>query len=179
MPPRVCPAAECKAISRAAIPCRILSTAPRSITYLLARGEQLEWHDVLPHPERRIRLTVTSTEDAGARTPLLTLAPLDDTDCLCQFITGQYLMLEGTAWLARAYSIGSAPRPDGTIKLQIRRRTRAASPDGSSIKPSDKTIRPQLPRTRQSGALKQALSWLVHRPAKSEPIRHARSSSTA
>ena len=35
------------------------------------------------------------------------------------------------------------------------------------------------PRTRQSGALKQALSWLVHRPAKSEPIRHAHSSSTA
>lgn len=90
---------------------------------LLARREQLEWHDVLPHPERRIRLRVTGIEDAGTRTRLLKLAPLDDTDCLCQFIPGQYLMLEvpGTAWLARAYSIGSAPRPDGTIELQIRR----------------------------------------------------------
>lgn len=108
---------------------------------------------MLPHPERRILLTVTSMEDAGARTPLLTLAPLDDSDCLCQFIPGQYLMLEGTACLARAYPIGSAPRPDGTIKLQIRRRTRAASPDGSLIKPSHKTMRPHLALHNDSTSL--------------------------
>ena len=92
---------------------------------LLDRREQLEWHDVLPHPERRIRLTVTRITDVGARTRLITLSPLDDTDCLCQFIPGQYLLLEipGTGWLARAYSIGSAPRDDGSIELQIRRAT--------------------------------------------------------
>ena len=90
---------------------------------LLGRREQLEWHDVLPHPERRIRLTVTRITDVGTRTRLITLSPLDDTDCLCQFIPGQYLLLEipGTGWLARAYSIGSAPRDDGSIELQIRR----------------------------------------------------------
>lgn len=90
---------------------------------LLGRREQLEWHDVLPHPERRIRLAVTRIQDIGTRTRLLTLSPVDETDCLCQFIPGQYLLLEipGTAWLARAYSIGNAPRDDGTIELQIRR----------------------------------------------------------
>ena len=36
---------------------------------------------------------------------------------------GQYLFLEvpDTGWLARAYSIGNAPNPDGRIELQIRR----------------------------------------------------------
>jgi CDP-4-dehydro-6-deoxyglucose reductase len=90
---------------------------------LLARREQLEWHDVLPNAERRIRLSVTSIENVGLRTRLLNLSPLDASDCLCQFIPGQYILLEipGTGWLARAYSIGSAPRADGSIELQIRR----------------------------------------------------------
>jgi CDP-4-dehydro-6-deoxyglucose reductase len=90
---------------------------------LITRRDQLEWHDVLPDPQRRVRLSVTSITDVGDRTRLLTLAPVDDTDCLCQFIPGQYLLLEipGSAWLARAYSIGSAPRDDGSIELQVRR----------------------------------------------------------
>jgi len=42
---------------------------------------------------------------------------------MCQFIPGQYLLIEipDSRWLARAYSLGSAPRPDGSIELQIRR----------------------------------------------------------
>lgn len=90
---------------------------------LLNRREQLEWHDVPPNVPRRVRLSVTGIEIVGARTMLLDLSPLSPSDSLCPFIPGQYLLLEipGTGWLARAYSIGSPPRSDGSVELQIRR----------------------------------------------------------
>jgi CDP-4-dehydro-6-deoxyglucose reductase len=89
---------------------------------LSTRREQLEWHELVPHPERRIRLTVERVEDAGPRTRILALAPVGEEDALCQFMPGQYLLLEipDSGWLARAYSIGNPPRPDGRVELQVR-----------------------------------------------------------
>jgi CDP-4-dehydro-6-deoxyglucose reductase len=53
---------------------------------------------------------------------ILTLVPLTAADVLCQFMPGQYLELlpPEAGWLARAYSIGNAPRDDGSVELQIR-----------------------------------------------------------
>jgi len=90
---------------------------------LIARREQLEWHDVVPHPERLVNLRVATTARPGPHTLIVTLTPQTPADALCQFMPGQYLEIlppEG-AWLARAYSIGNAPRDDGSIELQIRR----------------------------------------------------------
>jgi CDP-4-dehydro-6-deoxyglucose reductase len=90
---------------------------------LTTRREQLQVPDLLPHPDRVVELEVTSIIDATPTTRLVTLAPHRSEDCLCQFIPGQYLEVQvpGTAWLARAYSLGNAPRPDGSVELQIRR----------------------------------------------------------
>lgn len=90
---------------------------------LLARYDQLAWHDVVPHPDKIIALSVAAIAYTGTDTMVITLTPLTSADCLCQFIPGQYLQIlppEG-GWLTRAYSIGNAPRPDGSIELQIRR----------------------------------------------------------
>ena len=61
-------------------------------------------------------------EDAGPRTRILALAPVGEENALCQFMPGQCLLLEipESGWLARAYSIGNAPRPDGRVELQVR-----------------------------------------------------------
>jgi CDP-4-dehydro-6-deoxyglucose reductase len=90
---------------------------------LISRREQLQFTDRLPHPDRMVELELTSILDATPTTRLLTLAPRRAEDCLCQFIPGQYVEIQvpGSAWLARAYSIGNAPRPDDSIELQVRR----------------------------------------------------------
>lgn len=90
---------------------------------LIARRDQLEWHDVVPHPERIVSLRVAGIVRVGTDTRVLTLAPLTPVDALCQFMPGQYLEIlpPGTGWLARAYSIGNAPRADGSVELQVRR----------------------------------------------------------
>lgn len=90
---------------------------------LNARREQLQVADLLPHPDRVVELEVTAIVDATPTTRLVTLAPHRPEDCLCQFVPGQYLEVQvpETSWLARAYSLGNAPRPDGSVELQIRR----------------------------------------------------------
>lgn len=90
---------------------------------LNARREQLQVIDLLPHPDRVVELEVTGIVDATPTTRLVTLAPHRPEDCLCQFVPGQYLEVQvpDTEWLARAYSVGNAPRPDGSVELQIRR----------------------------------------------------------
>ena len=90
---------------------------------LTSRREQLQAPDLLPHPDRVLQFEVTNLVDATPTTRLLTLTPLRSEDCLCQFVPGQYLEVQvpGTAWLARAYSLGNAPRPDGSVELQVRR----------------------------------------------------------
>jgi CDP-4-dehydro-6-deoxyglucose reductase len=90
---------------------------------LLARREQLQFKDVLPHPDRAVELQVTDIVDATPTTRLVTLVPRRPEDCLCQFIPGQYLEVQvpGSSWLARAYSVGNAPRSDDSVELQVRR----------------------------------------------------------
>jgi len=90
---------------------------------LVARRDQLAWHDVVPHQERVVSLRVAEMARPGPNTLILTLAPMGSTDALCQFMPGQYLEIlpPEAGWLARAYSIGNAPRDDGSVELQIRR----------------------------------------------------------
>jgi CDP-4-dehydro-6-deoxyglucose reductase len=90
---------------------------------LIERHDQLAWHDVIPHPDKVVSLQVLKYEKRGEDILLLTLSPLGASDCLCQFIPGQYLEIipsEG-GWLPRAYSIANAPKEDGSIELQIHR----------------------------------------------------------
>ena len=89
---------------------------------LLGRRDVLEWHDVVPHQERVVTLRVARHEIAGANTLILTLVPVTPADALCQFMPGQYLDIlpPNAGWLARAYSIGNAPRDDGSVELQVR-----------------------------------------------------------
>jgi CDP-4-dehydro-6-deoxyglucose reductase len=90
---------------------------------LVARRDQLTWHDVVPHQERIASLRVAEIARPGQNTLLLTLAPVGSADALCQFMPGQYLEIlpPESGWLTRAYSIGNAPRDDGSVELQIRR----------------------------------------------------------
>jgi CDP-4-dehydro-6-deoxyglucose reductase len=90
---------------------------------LLARREQLELTDLLPHPDRMVELQVAEIVDATPTTRLVTLTPHRAQDCLCEFVPGQYLELQvpGSSWLARAYSIANAPHQDGSVELQVRR----------------------------------------------------------
>lgn len=89
---------------------------------LFARREQLEIQQDLPHPDKHIQMLVSKIENAGERTKIITLSPKTKGDCLCVFIPGQYveILIPGKSWLGRAYSIGNAPREDGSIELQIR-----------------------------------------------------------
>lgn len=90
---------------------------------LITRHDQLAWYDLVPHPDKVVSLKVIKYQKRGADILLLTLLPLSASDCLCQFIPGQYLEIipsEG-GWLPRAYSIANAPKEDGSIELQIHR----------------------------------------------------------
>jgi CDP-4-dehydro-6-deoxyglucose reductase len=90
---------------------------------LVARRPELAAADALPHPDRLVELQVSALVDVTPTTRLVTLVPRRPDDCMCQFTPGQYIEIQvpGTVWLARAYSIGNAPRDDGSIELQIRR----------------------------------------------------------
>jgi CDP-4-dehydro-6-deoxyglucose reductase len=90
---------------------------------LIARNEALAWHGVVPHADRVVRLEVAAMARPDSDILLLTLRPRSPADALCQFMPGQYLELfaAGASWLPRAYSIGNAPRDDGSVELQIRR----------------------------------------------------------
>jgi len=90
---------------------------------LITRQDVLAWHDVVPHPERVVSLKVAALARPGTNTLIITLAPITPADALCQFMPGQYLELlpPQSGWLARAYSIGNAPREDGSVELQVRR----------------------------------------------------------
>lgn len=90
---------------------------------LLARREQLRITNILPHPDRLIEMRVRAIVDVTPTTRLVVLEPNRVEDCMCQFVPGQYLELQvsGSPWLARSYSIGNAPLPDGSVELQVRR----------------------------------------------------------
>ena len=89
---------------------------------LIARREQLAWHDEIPHPDRLVELIVANIERPNPRTLLVRLMPKVKGQCFCQFIPGQYVevWIPDSPYLSRSYSIGNAPREDGSIDLQIR-----------------------------------------------------------
>lgn len=90
---------------------------------LVGRKEQLAWADGSVEPAHLARYRVTSIQDTGPRTRIISLQPRTEADCFCVFAPGQYveLHLPGQQLLGRAYSIGNAPRPDGSMELQVRR----------------------------------------------------------
>jgi CDP-4-dehydro-6-deoxyglucose reductase len=89
---------------------------------LVSRQDTLAWQTKVPHQERVVSLRVVKHQVLGQNTLILTLAPVSPADALCQFMPGQYLEIlpPESGWLARAYSIGNAPRDDGSVELQIR-----------------------------------------------------------
>ncbi|MCQ2036328.1 FAD-binding oxidoreductase [Stutzerimonas kunmingensis] len=89
---------------------------------LIARREQLAWHDEIPHPDRLVELAVENIERPNPSTLLVRLAPKVKGECFCQFAPGQYVevWVPDTPYLSRSYSIGNTPREDGSIDLQIR-----------------------------------------------------------
>jgi CDP-4-dehydro-6-deoxyglucose reductase len=90
---------------------------------LLARHDQLAWTEQLPHPDRLVELVVDNVQRPNPDTLLVRLAPKVKGECFCQFTPGQYVevWVPDTSYLSRSYSIGNAPREDGSIDLQIRR----------------------------------------------------------
>lgn len=89
---------------------------------LIARRGSLAWTDALPHPDRVVELIVAEISRPNPTTLIARLTPSQPSDCFCQFTPGQYveIWIPGTSYLSRAYSIGNAPRDDGSIDLQIR-----------------------------------------------------------
>lgn len=89
---------------------------------LLARRDEVGVTTDLPHPDHIVELIVDSIGDIGSGTRILTLTPRRERDQMCQFTPGQYLEMwvPNTSWMSRAYSIANAPRPDGSIEVQIR-----------------------------------------------------------
>jgi len=91
---------------------------------LLARAEELAFSDILPHKDRMVHLTIEKIVHYGDRILVFTLHGVTlPEDCMCQFAAGDYLEIwvPGTKWLSRAYSIGNAPRADGSIEIQLHR----------------------------------------------------------
>lgn len=89
---------------------------------LIARKDQLEYKGNVPHPDRVITLKVSDLNRVNEKTLILKLNPAESCDCLSQFIPGQYVEIfhPDGQFLPRAYSIGNAPKEDGSIELQIR-----------------------------------------------------------
>jgi CDP-4-dehydro-6-deoxyglucose reductase len=91
---------------------------------LLARADELKLEDALPHPDKQVHLAVEKIVEYGNNIRVITLrgVKLPD-DCMCQFAAGDYVEIwaPGTKWLSRAYSIGNAPRADGSLEVQLHR----------------------------------------------------------
>ncbi len=91
---------------------------------LLARSEELALHDALPHVNRMVHLQIDKIVEYGDRIRVFTLRGKSlPEDCMCQFAAGDYLEIwvPGNKWLSRAYSIGNAPRADGSLEVQLHR----------------------------------------------------------
>ncbi len=90
---------------------------------LVERKEQLFWRDSIPDEEKSKHLIVSSIEKINEKNMIITLRPKTEADCTCQFTPGQYMALRipDREWTARAYSIGSAPRSDGSFEVDLRR----------------------------------------------------------
>lgn len=86
-------------------------------------------HDILassvpmPHPDRIITLVARSIDKPAGEVLRVTLAPVTEGECFCEFTPGQYIELwqPGSSYLSRSYSIANAPHGDGSITLHIRK----------------------------------------------------------
>lgn len=89
---------------------------------LQSRREQVEAHELLPHPDRIVRLVVEKVAVVGRRQVVVGLRPKTPVDCMCQFTPGDYLEIWSpeNPWIARAYSIDNAPREDGRVEVMLR-----------------------------------------------------------
>lgn len=91
---------------------------------LISRTDELAFHDAMPHVNRMVHLLIDSIVEYGDRIRVFTLRGKSlPEDCMCQFAAGDYLEIwvPGTKWLSRAYSIGNAPRADGSLEVQLHR----------------------------------------------------------
>lgn len=90
---------------------------------LLARRKSFEVVRERPSPDRIVNLRVASIEHTGPDNLVVQLAPVTESDAMCQFVPGQYLeiWIPGSEYLSRAYSIASAPRDDGSVQVDLRR----------------------------------------------------------
>ncbi len=91
---------------------------------LLARKDELAVSNLLPHADRMVRLAIDKIVPYGERIRVFTCRGVTlPEDCMCQFAAGDYLEIwvPGTNWLSRAYSIGNAPREDGSLEIQVHR----------------------------------------------------------
>lgn len=91
---------------------------------LLARAGELALGDILPHSDRLVRLVIDKIVPYGDRIRVFTCRGVTlPEDCMCQFAAGDYLEIwvPETNWLSRAYSIGNAPRADGSLEIQLHR----------------------------------------------------------
>jgi CDP-4-dehydro-6-deoxyglucose reductase, E3 len=87
---------------------------------LATRRDDIEWHDVAPHCDRQLRMTVTGLSDDGP-VRLVTLAPALAEEGLCQVMPGQHvqIVLDDDPLGHRAYPEYPAPRDDGSIVVRF------------------------------------------------------------
>jgi len=90
---------------------------------LLARRETLEIRRPQVSSGTIAQLEVAKIARFGERNLVVELRPHSEQDALREFTPGQYLELwiPDTDLLSRAYSIGSTPREDGAIVVDLRR----------------------------------------------------------
>jgi CDP-4-dehydro-6-deoxyglucose reductase len=90
---------------------------------LIARHDQLAATSQIPHPDRMVELQI---EHIDRKTPdilVVRMMPSVKGECFCEFAPGQYVevLIPGSPFLSRAYSIANTPREDGSIELHLHR----------------------------------------------------------
>ncbi len=90
---------------------------------LIARHDQLAAQGDLPHPDRLVELRVAHIYRQAEDILVVRLDPVARGECFCEFTPGQYveILLPGSPYLSRAFSIANTPRADGSIELHLHR----------------------------------------------------------
>ena len=90
---------------------------------LIARHDLLATTSQIPHPDRMVELQVAHIYRQTPDILVVRLAPVTRGECFCEFAPGQYVevLIPGSPFLSRAYSIANTPRDDGSIELHMHR----------------------------------------------------------